>query len=224
MARMATFTMIFLYMTDNQNSNIRNYNFPQDLTLPQLEEVSISETRYSVQSNVEKSIAQTQVFRNPSNMCKNSSNYVFFSGFNLPMVLNLKKWTSRLTLGTGGFPGDPHGRVGWGWGGVGDDNVLCTCTHGRCYATSWDGVGWGGVGDDNVPCTCTHGRCYATSSFLYLHTWSLIMGWGGVGWGIITFLALAHMVAATQHQLSCTCTHGRCYATSWDGVGWGGGW
>ena len=81
----------------------------------------------------------------------------------------------------GRFPGDPHGRVGWGWGGVGDDNVLCTCTHGRCYATSWDGVG-----DDNVPCTCTHGRCYATSSFLYLHTWSLlrnIMGWGGVGWG-----------------------------------------
>ena len=38
---------------------------------------------------------------------------------------------------------------------------------------------------------------------------------------MITFLALAHMVAATQHQLSCTCTHGRCYATSWDGVGWG---
>ena len=81
----------------------------------------------------------------------------------------------------GRFCGDPHGRVGWGWGGVGDDNVLCTCTHGRCYATSWDGVG-----DDNVPCTCTHGRCYATSSFLYLHTWSLlrnIMGWGGVGCG-----------------------------------------
>ena len=130
-----------------------------------------------------------------------------------------------------------------GWGGVGwgmitflalahmvaatQHQLSCTCTHGRCYATSWDGVGWGGVGDDNVPCTCTHGRRYATSSFLYLHTWSLlrnIMGWGGVGWGMITFLALAHMVAATQHQLSCTCTHGRCYATSWDGVGWGGGW
>ena len=128
-----------------------------------------------------------------------------------------------------------------GWGGVGwgmitflalahmvgatQHHLSCTCTHGRCYATSWDGVGWGGVGDDNVPCTCTHGRRYATSSFLYLHTWSLlrnIMGWGGVGWGMITFLALAHMVAATQHQLSCTCTHGRCYATSWDGVGWGG--
>ena len=45
----------------------------------------------------------------------------------------------------------------------------------------------------------------------------------GMGWGMITLLALAHMVAATQHHLSCTCTHGRCYATSWDGVGWGGG-
>ena len=28
------------------------------------------------------------------------------------------------------------------------------------------------------------------------------------------FLALAHMVGATQHHVSCTCTHGRCYATS----------
>ena len=93
-------------------------------------------------------------------------------------------WKAKMTYDPrdGRFPGDPHGRVGWGWGGVGDDNVLCTCTHGRCYATSWDGVGW----------------------------------------GMITFLALAHMVGATQHHLSCTCTHGRCYATSWDGVGWGG--
>ena len=92
---------------------------------------------------------------------------------------------------------------GMGWGGVGwgmitflalahmvaatQHQLSCTCTHGRCYATSWDGVGWGGVGDDNVPCTCTHGRCYATSTFLYLHTWSVlrnIMGWGGVGWGM----------------------------------------
>ena len=86
---------------------------------------------------------------------------------------------------------------GMGWGmitflalahmvGATQHHLSCTCTHGRCYATSWDGVGWGGVGDDNVPCTCTHGRRYATSSFLYLHTWSLlrnIMGWGGVGWG-----------------------------------------
>ena len=60
-----------------------------------------------------------------------------------------------------------------GWGG--DDDVPCTCTHVRCYAT--DGVGmmrslhlhtcemlrnsWGGD-DDEVHCTCTHVRCYAT--------------------------------------------------------------
>ena len=118
----------------------------------------------------------------------------------------------------GRFPGDPHGRVGWGM------ITFFALAH-MVGATQHHGTGWGGVGDDNVPCTCTHGRCYATSSFLYLHTWSLlrnIMGWGGVGWGMITFLALAHMVGATQHHLSCTCTHGRCYATSWDGVGWGG--
>ena len=28
------------------------------------------------------------------------------------------------------------------------------------------------------------------------------------------FLALAHMVGATQHHVPCTCTHGWCYATS----------
>ena len=70
-------------------------------------------------------------------------------------------------------------------------------------------VGWGG--GDNVPCTCTHGRCYATSCFLHLHTWLVLRN--------IMFLALAHMVGATQHHVSCTCTHGRCYATSWGGVG-----
>ena len=31
---------------------------------------------------------------------------------------------------------------------------------------------------------------------------------------MITFFALAHMVGATQHPVPCTCTHGRCYATS----------
>ena len=121
--------------------------------------------------------------------------------------------------------------------GATQHHVSCTCTHGRCYATSWGGVGWGwqrslhlhtwlvlrnimflalahmagatqhhGVGwggDDNVPCTCTHGRCYATSSFLHLHTWSMLRnimgwGWGGVG----------------MHNVPCTCTHGWCYATS----------
>ena len=58
-----------------------------------------------------------------------------------------------------------------------------------------------------------------------------VVGWGGVGMITflalahmagarnIMFLALAHMVGATQHHVSCTCTHGRCYATSWGGVG-----
>ena len=90
---------------------------------------------------------------------------------------------------------------------------------------SWDGVGlgWGGVGDGNVPCACTHGRCYATSCSLHLHTWSVLRkswDWGGVG--MITFFELAHMVGATQHHVPCTCTHGRCYASHGIGVGWGG--
>ena len=33
------------------------------------------------------------------------------------------------------------GGVGW----VGDDDVLCTCTHVTCYATAGV-VGWGGLG------------------------------------------------------------------------------
>ena len=45
---------------------------------------------------------------------------------------------------------------------------------------NWSGVG----GDDNVPCNRTHVGCYATG-----------LGWGG---GMITFLALAHMLDATQ--------------------------
>ena len=65
------------------------------------------------------------------------------------------------------------------WSGVGGgDNVPCTCTHVECYAT---GLGW--AGDDNVSCTCTHVECYATG-----------LGWGGM----ITFLALVHMLNATQ--------------------------
>ena len=43
---------------------------------------------------------------------------------------------------------------------------------------------------------------------------------------MMTFLALAHMVDATQvmgwvgdDDVPCTCTHGRCYASH--GVGWG---
>ena len=122
-----------------------------------------------------------------------------------------------------------HHGVGWGWGGVGlitflalahmldatQHHVSCTCTHGRCYATSWGRVGWGGA--DNIPCTCTHVGCYATSCFLHLHTCWMLRN--------IMFLALAHMVGATQHRgvglgwggadnIPCTCTHVGCYATS----------
>ena len=122
--------------------------------------------------------------------------------------------------------------------GATQHHVSCTCTHGRCYATSWGGVGLGWGGDDNVPCTCTHGRCYATSyvsctcthgwcyatsCFLHLHTWLVLrnimflalahmvgatqhhgvgLGWGWVG--MIAFLALANMVSATQHHV-CRC-------------------
>ena len=52
-------------------------------------------------------------------------------------------------------------------------------------------LGWGG-GDVNVPCTCEHVGCYARC-------------WVGVG-GMLTFLALAHMLDATQDA----------------GLGWGG--
>ena len=77
---------------------------------------------------------------------------------------------------------------------------------------NWSGVGGGG-GDDNIPCTCTHVGCYATGqgwvgggemiTFLALAhmldaTQLVRGGWGGVGGGMITFLALAHMLDATQ--------------------------
>ena len=52
-------------------------------------------------------------------------------------------------------------------------------------------LGWGG-GDVNVPCTCRHVGCYARC-------------WVGVG-GMLTFLAFAHMLDATQDA----------------GLGWGG--
>ena len=66
-------------------------------------------------------------------------------------------------------------------------------------------MGWGG-GDVNVPCTCTHVGCHARC-------------WVGVA-GMLTFLALAHMLDATQDaglgggdvNVPCTCTHVGCYA------------
>ena len=132
----------------------------------------------------------------------------------------------RLTLGTGGSPGSTwlmlRMKLRVGWGGVAmitffalahmlgatQHHVSCTCTHGRCYATSCflHLPHMLGATQHHVSCTCTHGRCYATSCFLHLHTWSVLRN--------IMFLALAHMVGATQHHVSCTCTHGRRYATS----------
>ena len=56
-----------------------------------------------------------------------------------------------LSLGTGGSPGV--------------DMVDSTHEVGG-------GVAWGG--DDNILCTCTHCWCYATSCFLHLHTWSVL--------------------------------------------------
>ena len=118
------------------------------------------------------------------------------------------------TLGAGGSPGTPAPRVFiyiyiWSYYMVDATQVA---------GWGWVGVRWGG--DDNVPCTCTYGRCYATSCSLHLHTWSVLRN--------IMFLALAHMVGATQvmgwggvgvgwggdDNVPCTCTHGRCYATS----------
>ena len=77
------------------------------------------------------------------------------------------------------------------------------------------------VGDDHISCTCTHVGCYATgrgwSHSLHLRTRWMLRNWSGM----ITFLALAHMLDATQlvgdDHIPCTCTHVGCYAT---GRGW----
>ena len=61
------------------------------------------------------------------------------------------------------------------WSGVGGGGMITF--------RNWSGVGGGG--DGNIPCTCAHVGCYAT-------------GQGWVGGGMITFLALAHMLDATQ--------------------------
>ena len=77
--------------------------------------------------------------------------------------------------------------MGLGWGGVGMVTFLALAHMvGATQVMGWGGVGVGWGGDGNVPCTCTHGRCYATSCSLNLHTWSVLRkswDWGGVGWG-----------------------------------------
>ena len=108
----------------------------------------------------------------------------------------------------GGFPGGRHGWCyawSWWWGGGGVGMITFLALAHMVGATQHHGVGWGG--DDNILCTCTHGWCYATSCslhlhtwwcyatscFLHLHTWSVLRN--------IMFLALAHMVGATQHHV-----------------------
>ena len=109
-------------------------------------------------------------------------------------------------------------RNSWGWGGVGwDDNIRCTWTHVRCYATVGVGVGW-----DGMIAFVAHEHMFDATQQL-----GLGLGWGGMGWshslhlhtcwmlrnwsGMITFLALAHMLDATQlvgdDNIPCTCTH-----------------
>ena len=77
-------------------------------------------------------------------------------------------------------------------------------------ATSWTVVvalahrgGGGGGGDDNVRCTCTHGWCYVLNCSCCTCTQG---GWGGGG-GMITFVALAHMVDATSLTLVVALAH-----------------
>ena len=67
-----------------------------------------------------------------------------------------------------------------GWGGVWMITFLALAHMvGATQVMGW--VGWGG--DDDVPCTCTHGRCYATSCSLHLHVLSVLRH--GVGWGAL---------------------------------------
>ena len=74
-----------------------------------------------------------------------------------------------------------------GWGG--HDDVPCTCTHGRCYASH--GVGWGGVGL----------MTFLALATLTWHAWSMLRNrwWGGVGCKSI--VDLARMVNATQQMV-----------------------
>ena len=76
-----------------------------------------------------------------------------------------------------------------------------------------------GGGDDDVPCMCAHVRCYATVALL-LHTCEMLRN---------SCFVLAHMFDATQlmgwvgrgwdGDVSCMCTHVRCYATDWGELG-----
>ena len=76
---------------------------------------------------------------------------------------------------------------------------LCDRCYVRCcYAA--DGVGWGGGWDVNVPCTSYITCCYAveiSGIVATSHVVTLLMVWGGVGGGMLTFLALRTLHVAT---------------------------
>ena len=117
----------------------------------------------------------------------------------------------------------PENRCRSWWGGVGwvgDDDVLCTCTHVTCYATAGV-VGWGGLG--------------MMTFFALAHMWhatQLLGWWGGVGWGWWRSLHW-HTCDMLRNcwgggvgwvgddDVLCTGTHVTCYATA-GVVGWGG--
>ena len=90
------------------------------------------------------------------------------------------------------------------------------------------GVGWGGgVGCNDMHCTCRHVRCYAIvlahifdATQLYLRTCSMLRDCTCAHVGCYAF-ALAHMLDATHLHLRpcsmlrhCTWAHIRCYANS----------
>ena len=91
----------------------------------------------------------------------------------------------------------------------------------------WGGVGvGGGVGCNDMHCTCTHVRCYAIvlarifdATQLHLHTCSMLCNCTYITHVRCYAIALAHMFDATQLYLrtcsmlrNCTCAHVRCYA------------
>ena len=75
---------------------------------------------------------------------------------------------------------DATQQLGLGWGGMWLHSLHLNTW--LMLRKSWV---WDGVICVNIRCTWTHGWCYATVGF-------------GMGWDVITFVALEHMVDATQ--------------------------
>ena len=132
------------------------------------------------------------------------------------------------TLGGGGWGGG----VGWGMltfmglAHLRDATLLHVLFKVYNYVGGW-GVGWGGgVGDVNVHGTCTLTWCYATARSLQgIQLRWRVGGWGGVvGWGMLTFMGLAHLRDATllhvlfkvyNYVMLRYCTFSSSYTTTW---------